>query len=425
MGFNIRAALISSGQARMGYWPSFEQRMPSVYPNAISNGNNVDWSPNFFQHSRLLYEGKCELLYVWEGATTSKYPENDIFSQVGGEFTPLLDKNLNIIRKLAKILALLLEPLSGPADLTQSKQFATGTSGIQAWEYLRSLVSLIYPLSHPSNTGKWSLSVGHFVNAFIQAYTRRMARERMSSLVVDDRTGRICDNAGVAMKSNRLGRAEDEEIVALFMPLLLQGIYSKNQTAGSAYESCIKRLCYLLPELTLEPVLEKVIAALEAVTESHQLQAALRLLAQLTPLIIQRTPGIIPQILNMTLPAIDGAEPFKTVQALTFYAVLFSHIGCRDLTDIEIEELPVDDVAEVCTCLRANTFENTIIINTLFEGALLFRRYENYSFPREASHPHSSHSKIIPKKRYSRSLTNPNFLKMRLPCRGNSGQRQV
>lgn len=220
------------------------------------------------------------------------------------------------------------------------------TSATNIWDYIQSLVSLIFPLTHPNNTGKWSRLVSQFVDAFIQAYIRRVARERMSGTVVSDLTGRYCHD-GIPTMSYRLGRAEDEKIVNWFLPILMQGIYSKSLDAGSYYESSIKRLCYLLPEETLEPVLQQLVTALEAVAESHQLQTSLRLLTQLIPLILQRVPGMVPQLLTLILPAIDGAEPFKTVQALTFYLVLFSHIGCRDLAAIEVSELPIETAAEV------------------------------------------------------------------------------
>lgn len=274
--------------------------------------------------------------------------------QVGGELSPLLDKNLNILRKLAKIIALLLEPLSGPVHLQQGSQCDKLLS-TTLWDYIYPFASLILPLTHPSNTGKWTQPLSHFVSAFVQAYTRRVARERMSDTVVTDSAGRLCgtsqEGTGTTptmILSYRLGRPEDEKIVELFLPVLLQGIYSKNHTAGTSYEAAIKRLCYLSPSLALERVLEQLTVSLEAVTESHQLQASLRLLTQLIPLTIQHLPGVIPQLLRLILPAIDGAEPFKTVQALTFYSVLFSHIGCQDLaSSMEIDDFPIEQASEV------------------------------------------------------------------------------
>lgn len=240
---------------------------------------------------------------------------------------------------------MLLEPLAGPTPMDNTHQL-TATGNPTAWDYLESSISLIFPLSHPSNTGKWTTPVSYFVNALILAYTRRVARERMSSEVVRDCVGRKWDENSLK-SSYRLGRAEDEKFVDLFMPLLLQGMYAKNQTACTAYESSIKRLCSLLPEMTVEPILEQLVSALDAVTSSHQLQVALRLLSQLTPVILQRAPGILPQFLTSTLPAIDGADPFKTVQALTFYSVLFSHLGSRDLSAVEVDDLPLEQIAQV------------------------------------------------------------------------------
>lgn len=263
-----------------------------------------------------------------------------LFHQIPGELTPLLDKSFSILTKLGKILALLLEPLSGLVEYT-----APQTGGPDhysfIWNGLRSLMSIVFPYTHPSNPGRWVSPISSFVQSFTLAYTRRVARERMSVSIVADTVGTV---SGM---SYRLGRAEDQEVVNLVLPVLLQGIYSKNQTAGAAYEASLKQLCFLLPEKTVETVLEKLLTALESLTESHQLHASLRLLTQLVPLLVQRNPGLIPQLLTLTLPAIDSSEPFKTVQALTFYIVLMSHLGCNDISFLEVDDIPIEAISTV------------------------------------------------------------------------------
>lgn len=78
----------------------------------------------------------------------------------------------------------------------------------------------------------------------------------MTKAAVPVEVGRIVE--GSVVRSCRLGRLEDERIVDLFLPLLMQGIYSKSQSAGSSFEGAIKRLCFLLPDRSLQPVLNQL-----------------------------------------------------------------------------------------------------------------------------------------------------------------------
>lgn len=183
----------------------------------------------------------------------------------------MLLKQPHLLRKLAKVIALLLPPLDGPVRLNGSALTATNTVGVTVsdnvedqrsvsvrsiWENLEALLSVAFPLTHPSHGGKWTGPISQFIDALVLAYTRRVARERMSTCVVPATVGRLCSSDKPLM-SYRLGRREDEKLTELLLPLLLQGMYSKSLNASTAYETAIKRLCYLLPDVALPTVLER------------------------------------------------------------------------------------------------------------------------------------------------------------------------
>eukprot|EP00922_Rhytidocystis_sp_ex-Travisia-forbesii_P015375 GHVS01022933.1.p1 GENE.GHVS01022933.1~~GHVS01022933.1.p1 ORF type:complete len:2089 (+),score=225.43 GHVS01022933.1:40-6306(+) len=147
------------------------------------------------------------------------------------------------------------------------------------------------------------------------------------------------DLEGDQMISLRLGRKEDEHIAEILFPLLLQGAYAKQHNVANSFEDALKRICNLLPDKYLEPVVLRLMESLAAVSESHQTLSSVRLLTQLCPLILKYSPRYLGELLILTLPGIEPADPFKTVQTLTLYSVLFSYIPCADTSDLDLSQV--------------------------------------------------------------------------------------
>lgn len=93
----------------------------------------------------------------------------------------------------------------------------------------------------------------------------------------------------------------------------------------------------------------RILAALETVTESHQVQSAFRLLSQLCSLVLQRAPELVADLLTLSLPGIDSGDPFKTVQVLTFYVVLLGQMAAQDFSDVDVNSVPFEQISEVNT----------------------------------------------------------------------------
>lgn len=267
--------------------------------------------------SQVLYS----VLNIPNIVSVSKFRES-----IPGEFTVLLEKPLNIFKKFGKLFAYLVCPITA-----ESPNEVSFTSEIS--DCLTSVVNAVYPYTHPSNGGKWSTNIASFVKHFVLGYTRRVCRERASESIVASVVGMVHNE-----RNMRLTRENDVAVVEWLYSLALQGMYSKNMHVAYAYEDVIKRLCHLLPDTILVGFLDHLVLSTESVTEPHQMLGALRLFAQLIPLIVKYTPQALIPLLDISVKGIDPSDPFKTGQTLTLVNVIFSHLACRDLTDIQLSD---------------------------------------------------------------------------------------
>ncbi|KAH8741753.1 hypothetical protein FG386_001327 [Cryptosporidium ryanae] len=199
---------------------------------------------------------------------------------------------------------------------------------------LQNLLNILYPLTHPSNSGKWSHSISIFIQAFTYQYCKRIYRERLE-LPEKKESKQLIENSFLC-------RFDDEYMLTIFIPLLEQGIYSKDIQISGRYEDSLKRWTYILPDILLNYLINiRIIPALEVETETHQVYVAFRLLSTITPLIMQFVPENIPRLLDLSLNGIDIADPMKINQALFFYTVLFYYSQSIPIRNLEFDEYEV------------------------------------------------------------------------------------
>ncbi|GBE58893.1 very large low complexity protein [Babesia ovata] len=256
----------------------------------------------------------------------NSFNTNRTRESIPGEYTVLLLHPLYTCKILGQLLAYLVCSISEQGEPVVP--FAT-----DFMDYLSSSVSVMYPYTHPSNGGRWSANLANFVKHFVLTYTVRVGRERGSPKVVASTVGTVNGDARF-----RLTRANDVAIVDLFFSMARQGIYCKNVTLAPYYEDAIKRLCTLVPDRTLSELVDHLIMSTETLTEPHRILSCLRIFGQLTPTILTYTPLALLPILDACVKGIDAADLFKTGQALTLVNIIFSHMPCRDLSDIEISK---------------------------------------------------------------------------------------
>ncbi|KAK6588301.1 hypothetical protein RS030_6747 [Cryptosporidium xiaoi] len=215
-------------------------------------------------------------------------------------------------------------------------------------ECLQNLINIVNPLSHPSNLGKWSHSISIFIQAFTYQYCKRIYKERLE---LPEKS----ENKQLIVNSS-LCRFDDEYILTMLIPLLEQGIYSKDIQIAGRYEDSLKRWTYILPDILLNYLINiRIIPALEVETETHQVYVAFRLLSTITPLIIQFVPENIPKLLDLSLNGIDITDPMKINQTLFFYTVLFYYSQNIPIKSLEFDEYNVID--EISNSLLNNEEE--------------------------------------------------------------------
>ncbi|CDR96817.1 Cullin, putative [Babesia bigemina] len=263
---------------------------------------------------------------------------------IPGEYTVLLLHPLYSSKLFGQLLAYLVCSINEQG--VPVVPFAT-----EIMDYLSSAVSVMYPYTHPSNGGKWSSNIANFVKHFVLTYTVRVGRERGSPQITASTVGTVNGDTRY-----RLTRANDVAVVDLFYSMARQGIYCKNLTLAPYYEDAIKRLCTLLPDRTLSELVDHLIMSTETLTEPHRILSCMRIFGQLMPTILAYTPIALLPILDACVKGIDAADLFKTGQALTLVNIIFSHMPCRDLSDIELtHQAKVDLIRSVYMRVSAET----------------------------------------------------------------------
>lgn len=196
----------------------------------------------------------------------------------------------------------------------------------EAVNYLQRFFTLITNYFHPSNSGRWSTCLSSFIVNFTGALVNRVVCERKATKA--GRTERIIGDANqlaVAPAEHRL----DEEIIAklikMLTPVLELGLYSKVSVMTVQSAAAIRDLAIINPDVIIPPMLEKTSEDLVAISSPHRTQAALRLLATLTPVFLDPVifpSGIeyLPQALMLTLPGIDPNDLEKTEATFKFIA---------------------------------------------------------------------------------------------------------
>lgn len=193
-------------------------------------------------------------------------------------------------------------------------------------QHLEKLFALIANYFHPSNSGRWSGSIGSFLvhvtgNLAIRVCDERNARKAgMTDRVLSNKTQR-----GIAPEEHRLSDEYIEKLVNMLLPLVHQGLHSKAGVLSTQSASAARDLALILPDKVVEPLILQAADGLVAVSSPHRTTAALRLLAAMTPVFLDpeicpRGGEFLPQALQLTLPGIDPNDLGKTESTLRFIA---------------------------------------------------------------------------------------------------------
>lgn len=260
----------------------------------------VDWAPHLpFLYSRIVSIFKLPL--------GSAAPQSPVERRCPHHLMFLLsDKTTSAA---AKFVVYTLGPSSGPA-----------------MDLLRRLVQLLSSYFHPSNGGRWSPTLGAFLQHTCTYLAARVSSERSATSaghmdrIIGSRT-----TTPVAPESGRLRDSDIDEVVSLLLPLVQQGIHSKIPSMTVQAASAARDLAAISPEKVVEPLLSIAAECLESISSPHRTSAALKLLASLSPVFLDpelypNGADALPQALTLVLPGIDPNDPQKTESTLRFIA---------------------------------------------------------------------------------------------------------
>lgn len=69
------------------------------------------------------------------------------------------------------------------------------------------------------------------------------------------------------LKSRRLTRQMKRELAKSMRTVALLAMFSQDSTVVNNIQGCLKSMCVMEPDLILEPILERAVPSLEALTE--------------------------------------------------------------------------------------------------------------------------------------------------------------
>lgn len=191
---------------------------------------------------------------------------------------------------------------------------------------LERLVALVANFFHPSNGGRWTANLGSFLHHVAVALSTRVTAERAATAAgVTERVVGTSHTHAIAPAEDRLTPAIVDEVAALLLPLVQQGLHSKSGPMTIQAASASRDLAVVAPHIVIEPLLGIAAECLESLSSPHRTSAALKMLAALTPVFLDpelcpEGAATLPQALTLTLPGIDPNDPAKTESTLRFIA---------------------------------------------------------------------------------------------------------
>ncbi|XP_005100512.1 proteasome activator complex subunit 4B [Aplysia californica] len=194
-------------------------------------------------------------------------------------------------------------------------------------EHLTKLFKALHSFYHPSNTGRWTIRLGSFLQTLPRMFVRRLRRERYKELAwltpVPD--------------SHKLTDAQVTEFVESLKSSVFVAMFGKfgSQDASMALRS----LATLRPEIVVPPLLEKMYPAMETLIEPHRLIACMICIVSvarpmlMSPKYYPEGPSHVLPLLNLALPGIDANDFKKTLVTLQMVSTFVSLVPIVDSSD--------------------------------------------------------------------------------------------
>ncbi|XP_078443427.1 proteasome activating protein 200 isoform X2 [Wolffia australiana] len=197
--------------------------------------------------------------------------------------------------------------------------------GDSAMVYFGKLTDILEQYYHPSNGGRWTYSLERFLRHLTISFQKRLYREKLM----------IHDGTAVEFP---LGKSERASFVRTILKIIDRGQYSKNNPLAETVASTISILSYVEPSLVLPFTAARFQLALETVTATHQLKAAIMSIAfTVRPFLASvaesdsdcdslSASNLLTVCLSNSLLGLDANDPPKTLATMQLIASLFSNL---------------------------------------------------------------------------------------------------
>ncbi|KAI8616672.1 hypothetical protein BC830DRAFT_1117031 [Chytriomyces sp. MP71] len=214
---------------------------------------------------------------------------------------------------------------------------------------------------HPSNLGVWSSKLASLIHSLSHEVLKRWRKEQKADCATPT--------------AIRLTKGTVSAFVEAVNGVAMLALFSKDPRAVSDANGAIKCCAWLESVIVLPKVLERVLPALENLTETHRTQACLSNLGLTIVPIVNRQlypdgARSFVELLNLSLPGIDMNDPSKTVSTFAF---LSSALMVVPVADVSLGGGRDESDADADVRLSTAAFEDWVVqflgrIFTLFEN---------------------------------------------------------
>ncbi|KAI8012454.1 Proteasome activator subunit 4 [Camellia lanceoleosa] len=203
--------------------------------------------------------------------------------------------------------------------------------GSPVQQHFEKLVNLLEQYYHPSNGGRWTYSLERFLLYLVITFQKRLQHEQQNE--ENSRKAELC-----------LGPSERAFFVNTVLKLIDRGQYSKNEHLSETVAAATSILSYVEPSLVLPFLASRFHMALETITATHQLKAAVTSVAfaarslfltslsssPIKPDDVGCSDGFVDLLmisLSNALLGMDANDPPKTLATMQLIGSIFSNMA--------------------------------------------------------------------------------------------------
>jgi ferredoxin len=187
---------------------------------------------------------------------------------------------------------------------------------------------------HPSNSGRWSQSLGNFIVMVAGHYVKRIGRE----------------SRGTAHYPREFYiDATDMALPHLMRDVAIVAMYSKNGQLANSSAATLARLSYVLPQEIVPLFVAQIQPALTSSGEARRMMAVLGSMDRMLPAILslEGNPQAGPQLSSLLFLLLDGInamDPVKMVPTMQAYTTIFLHVPLIDA--VQSDKLPAPGASD-------------------------------------------------------------------------------